>query len=277
MLRISGNWSPYLLADQMHFASICLFSLCLSNFLSGESKIPLMNFPFNVGERLEYEIKWSLFPVGSAVLEVLQEDTNESPNCFVLNLDVRTNRFADAFYKVRTSVKSIVDPLFARTLRYEKSQKEGKTQREISVQYKYDLGEAHYSQLGMKDVITPIPNAVFDPFAVAYFVRMQTVGNGKDIQAIVCDGKRVKEVVIRNGKTKKFKFPDRSIEAIETRPAMENLGGVFNKSPNGDLKVWFSNDSKRYPVKLISKVSVGSFSATLRNVYPSGKEHNKKG
>ena len=49
---------------------------------------------------------------------------------------------------------------------------------------------------------------------------------------------------------------------------MENLGGVFNKSPDGLLKVWYSNDDRRIPVKVSSKVVVGSFTATLVKANP---------
>ena len=44
---------------------------------------------------------------------------------------------------------------------------------------------------------------------------------------------------------------------------MKNLRGVFNKSPDGMLKVWYSSDFKRIPVKITSKVIVGSFNAEL--------------
>ena len=49
---------------------------------------------------------------------------------------------------------------------------------------------------------------------------------------------------------------------------MNNLGGVFNKSPKGLLKVWYSHDDRRVPVKVSSKVVVGSFTATLKSAYP---------
>ena len=63
-------------------------------------------------------------------------------------------------------------------------------------------------------------------------------------------------------------LPAGKISVIETVPAMENLGGVFNKSPDGLLKVWYSNDDRRIPVKVSSKVVVGSFTATLVKANP---------
>jgi hypothetical protein len=41
------------------------------------------------------------------------------------------------------------------------------------------------------------------------------------------------------------------------------LRGVFKKSPDGILRVWYSLDELRLPVKISSKVVVGSFKAEL--------------
>ena len=54
-----------------------------------------------------------------------------------IRFSVKTNSFADKFYKVRTSVTSWVDSNFTRSLRYVKSQQEGKTKKEIDVTYDY--------------------------------------------------------------------------------------------------------------------------------------------
>ena len=42
------------------------------------------------------------------------------------------------------------------------------------------------------------------------------------------------------------------------------IQGVFKKS-DGILKVWYSDDSKRLPIKISSKVVIGSFTAKLEN------------
>ena len=66
------------------------------------------------------------------------------------------------------------------------------------------------------------------------------------------------------GKKEKISVPAGKFYAIETRPEMQNLRGVFKKSPDGILRVWYSADSQRIPVKISSKVIVGSFNANLR-------------
>ena len=226
-------------------------------------------FPFQVGERLEYDMKWGFFPVGSASMELLASDSSNPDGTKLIRFQVRTNSFADNFYKVRTSVSSTIDPFFTRTLRYEKIQHEGRTHREIVVEYDYPNKVARYRQKGQSEIVTQIPGPVFDPLSIAYFFRLHPLVQNGERRLPTCDGKKFREVIVTAGKRQKIKLPSGEIYAIPTTPAMENLGGVFNKSPKGMLEVWYSDDQRRVPVRISSKVIVGSFTATLVKASPS--------
>ena len=109
---------------------------------------PARELPFQSGEILNYDLKWGLFPVGSATMKVLPKEDEGDNGFHRLSFSVRTNEFADAFYKVRTNITSVVDRTFSKSMRYEKSQKEGKTKREIEVLFDYDDGKASYFESG---------------------------------------------------------------------------------------------------------------------------------
>ena len=109
---------------------ICLFFAPLS--LSGKTSLP-----FLPGEKLEYSLKWGFIPVGFATMEVSPRKHGDEEPCKI-RFSVRTNNFADKFYKVRTNITSLVDSNFTRSLKYIKSQQEGKTKKEIVVQFDYD-------------------------------------------------------------------------------------------------------------------------------------------
>ena len=76
--------------------------------------------PFASGELLHYKIKWGLIPVGRATLEVAPSEEVNGTLCDKFVLTVRTNEFADAFYKIRTRAESYVAPSFSRSLLYKK-------------------------------------------------------------------------------------------------------------------------------------------------------------
>ena len=78
-----------------------------------------------------------------------------------------------------------------------------------------------------------------------------------------CDGKRFREVVVETGKVQNIRVPFGNFKVVGTSPELKNLSGVFKKSPDGMLRVWYSTDYRRIPIRISSKVVVGSFTASL--------------
>lgn len=236
--------------------------------LSGQTNLDPVAPPFAVGERLEYDLSWGFFPVGSAVMEVLEAMENQSEGAKTIRFQVRSNSFADNFYKVRTSISSTVDADFTKSLLYQKSQREGRTRREIRVEYDYANGVARYFSEAEEQKTTPIPESVFDPLAIAYFFRLRELAPKSSRVLPVSDGKRFLEVVVRTGERELLSLPKGKLWTIPTTPEMKNLGGVFNKSPKGLLRVWYSDDFRKIPVRVSSKVVVGDFVASLTKATP---------
>jgi hypothetical protein len=54
-------------------------------------------------------------------------------------------------------------------------------------------------------------------------------------------------------------------------PELEHVGGVFEKSKDAKLQIWVTADDRRIPVRIKSKVIVGSFVAELTS-YEKGFE-----
>ena len=46
-------------------------------------------------------------------------------------------------------------------------------------------------------------------------------------------------------------------------PDLEPIGGVFKKSPHAKIQLWVTADHRRIPVRIKSRVVVGSFTADL--------------
>ena len=236
----------------LHLSSLGLFAEAVSAL------------PFKVGEKLDYDLSWGFLPVGEATMEVhsLQEVKGEL--CYLVRFSVRTNSFADRFYKVRTTIESTVSSDFKKSIRYQKIQVEGKTRRNISVDFDYIENKANYYQDGSLHSSISIPNEVFDPLSIAYFFRLKKLKPKQETTLPTCDGKNFRKIVVKAGLSKRVSVPVGVFDAIETIPEMQNLRGVFKKSPNSILRVWYSTDKNRIPVKISSKVVVGSFNAKLK-------------
>ena len=237
---------------------ICLLiaPLCLSGKTS---------LPFLPGEKLEYSLKWGFIPVGFATMEVSpRKDGDEEP--WQIRFSVRTNNFADAFYKVRTNVFSEIDPSFTKTLFYGKNQLEGKTQKLVDVKFDYQKKHCQYTENKKDPIYVALNGKVFDPLSIVYAFRLYPVKEGDGRLISTCDGKKTLPVYISIGKKEKIRVPFGTFTANSATPEMKNLSGVFKKSPKGMLKVWYSCDEKRLPLLIKSKVVVGSFTAKLRKV-----------
>ena len=242
-----------------HLHTFRVFLLLSLNLTNGRAS----ELPFQYGEKLEFSLKWGFFPVGYAIMEVMPQGKYKGKDCLNLSFSVRTNKFADAFYKVRTSVESIVSQNFDRSLAYRKNQIEGGTIKQVEVVFDYSKGIAKYMENGEDERILEIPNPVFDPLAIAYLHRLNPMSQGLETVLPTCDGKRYREIVVRNGKSKNLSVPAGKFRVVPAVPEMKNLSGVFKKSPDGILQIWYSMDKRKIPVKISSKVVVGSFTAKL--------------
>ena len=222
--------------------------------------------PFAPGELLHYKIKWGLIPVGRATLEVAQPEEVNGTLCDKFVLSVRTNGFADSLYKIRTRAESFVEPGFRRSLLYKKRQREGDTDRDVVIRFDYKRNIALYSNHGKSKREIPIRPSTFDPLAIAYIFRLGQLKTGQRKVLPTCDGRSLQDVEVTVKKKEKVSVPAGEFEAFEAAPALKNLRGVFKKSPDGVLRIWYSADARRIPVKMASKVVVGSFVARLEKI-----------
>ncbi|MBW2711965.1 MAG: hypothetical protein JRC58_08735 [Deltaproteobacteria bacterium] len=69
--------------------AITMFSLSV-NIEAGEN-----DFPFNPGEKLTFQLKWTFIPAGEGVLEVLPLETIDGVKAYHFLLTVKSNSFID--------------------------------------------------------------------------------------------------------------------------------------------------------------------------------------
>lgn len=249
------------------FRASLLFVTLLGGFsqlnLQAEDSNATASPPFLPGEKLSFRIKWGLLSVGTAVLETHEIEEVNGTRCHKMSMTVTTNKFADAFYKVRTKAVSYVEEGFSRSILYRKKQLEGKTNRDVEVRFDYEQRVAQYFNHGVAGDSVKIPDQVFDPLAIAYLFRLQEMEAGKSRKLPTCDGKRTRVVEVTVGGKGKLRVPAGKYVTHEVSPALENLRGVFRKSPDGFLRIHYAVGKRRIPVRMQSKVIVGSFVAKL--------------
>jgi hypothetical protein len=198
------------------------------------------DFPFYPGEKLTFQLKWTVVPAGEGTLEILPIETIKGVEAYHFVLTAKSNSFIDYIYKVRDRIDAYTDIEMTHTILYKKKQREGKTKRDVVVNFNWDNNKAQYSTL--KNVREPIDvlKGSFDPLSAFYYTRLFDLKENLIIERPVTDGKKCiigKAFVIK-------------------RETLKLASGT-------KIQVWVTADKRRIPVKIKSKVVVGSFVGEL--------------
>lgn len=222
--------------------------------------------PFRPGERLRFVLKWTVIPAGEAVLEVMPPVQIAGNDAHHFVLTARSNAFVDAFFMVRNRIDGWSDIGVTRSLHYRQNQHEGSTRRNITVSFDWHEMRAQYSRDGQALDPIPISEGTLDPLSIFYWSRSVELVVGQPIQRSVTDGKKHvlgRATVVRR---ETITVPAGTFDTFLIEPDLAHVGGVFEKSPNAKIQLWVSADHRRLPVRIKSKVVVGSFSGELVNL-----------
>jgi hypothetical protein len=123
---------------------------------------------FSVGEKLTYSLGWQFIVAGHATLEVLPDEEWEERKIRSFQMTAKTNKVADKLFKVRDSLSSLAEYDVSRSLGYSKRQREGDTQRDVSVDFDWEnLAANYYEAIGGDRKTTPILENTLDPLPQA--------------------------------------------------------------------------------------------------------------
>lgn len=221
---------------------------------------------FNPGEKLTYSLGWQFITAGKATLEVLSDKTLKGKTVRHFQMTAKTGRITDKVFKVRDTLTSVAEYDVSRSLGYKKNQREGKTKRDITVNFDLENLEAHYVEaIKEKRLITPIEENTLDPLSAFYFIRNQELAVGQTFQGPMTDGKRCKMAKISVVKREKIKVNGKRYDTFKLIPDIQDIGGVFEKSDDAKIEIWCTADHRHIPVLMKSKVLVGSFKAELES------------
>ncbi|QTA89795.1 DUF3108 domain-containing protein [Desulfonema magnum] len=224
--------------------------------------------PFYPGEKLTFDLKWSVIKAGEATLEVLPIETVNGVRAYHFVMTAKSTPFIDFFYKVRDRIDAYMDINMNRSVLYKKKQKEGKTHRDIVVHFDWEKNEAEFSNFGKKkNPIALLPGS-FDPLSAFYYARLFDLKEKMKIERPVTDGKKCVLGKVAVVKKDKIKLAGTTYDAYLLEPELKHVGGVFEKSKDAKIELWVSADKRRIPIKIKSKVAVGSFVGELVSVTP---------
>ena len=151
----SGIWNLLSLNKSHKFTqyiAVIILVVC-PLFITGEEPAEdawsssIADYPFQPGEKLTYSLHWSFIKVGKVTMETSGPEEQDGEPCLHFHLSAKTSGIVDAIYRVRTDIHGWADARMSRTRHYIKKQNEGKTHRDIVVDYDWPKHQLIYSNL----------------------------------------------------------------------------------------------------------------------------------
>jgi hypothetical protein len=103
----------------------------------------------------------------------------------------------------------------------------------------------------------------FDPLSAFYFIRLVDFKGKSTIERPITDGKECIIGRLSVIKRETIHVKSGTYDTYLIEPEIKHIGGVFEKSKNAKIKLWVTADKRKIPVKIKSKVVVGSFVGEL--------------
>lgn len=224
------------------------------------------SWPYAPGEKFEYEIYWTVVYAGTASVEVLPDTEIKGEPARHFRAVACSSPFIDTFYKVRDTIDSWTDRNVDRTLRFEQYQREGDYHRDTILEMDWPSRRVdRYGKHGFKNSLE-LPGDVLDPLAILFHFRTHWLFQDRVVSGWVTDGKKMVNGSGRVVGREILDTPFGPLDCFRVEPETRDLGGVFKKSDDARIEMWFTADERRIPVRIRSKVVVGHFSLELVDV-----------
>ena len=212
-------------------------------------------------EKLIFEVSWSGgIKIGKLIMEINKLEGRKER--FEIKVNVQDSGMFHFFYPVSDTFVTIVEGAQRLPVSYEVHQKEGRNYnaRRYS-EYDQEKGEVRYQKNDQEPVVYQVEGGVHNEFSSFFYTRVLKFDSKNPvIVPTFADGKR-HEVVVKKGKLTRLKGTVRGdVNVIPVTPVMK-FKGLYDK--DGDTVIWFTDDACRVPVRINSKILIGSLTAEL--------------
>jgi hypothetical protein len=210
-----------------------------------------------IPETLVYEVNWGPFKAGYLILTVEPVQHNQT---IKLGGKALSSNFISAFYKMRDYVISTVDSKGLYPLFFEQHIREGKKYKaDRWILYDHFTQKAVIKEKELKTV--DAPQFLHDYLSLLYQVRSMKTEPGDTFCFNIYMHKKVYPLWFQCKESKEVKVDCGTFNCILIEPKLVGDGETFNRKDR--IEVWISNDERRMPIQIKSKIKFGMISARL--------------
>lgn len=212
----------------------------------------------DVGERLEYDVKFGKLRVGRGSMEVRATADVRGREAWHTVFAIRGGI---PFFRVDDQLESWIDTKRFTSLRFSQRTNEGRYHRERHIEFFPERSTMLES--GDRAQEEPTVDEPLDEGALLYYLRTLPLNVGDHYELdryFRPDRNPVRLEVLRR---ERIEVPAGTFETIVIRPTI-STSGIF--SENGQAEVWVTDDERHLMVRMTAKLSFGTLSLSLREI-----------
>lgn len=223
---------------------------------------------FSVGERLRYDMRWGIFPVGTTTVESEWQD-GDSNSILRIRYLTRTNPFCDRLYRVNDLIEAWIEPQSFLPLRFHKKLEEGDYRCDEITTFDRERGVVRWESLTEGKVLEyPAPADLRDIVSLMYLLRRHAFEPGTTNVFNVAGDQGPTEIRVVVQDTVRVDTPGYGRRrSVRLRPLVSNDSLFQRKVPD---QVWVSLDARRLLLQMTVDVPVGHITMGLAAVEGPG-------
>lgn len=222
-----------------------------------------MAVPFRVGEVLEFDIGWTLYPTaGTATVTVREKKPSYSSVAYYVVAEGRPSSMLSKLYTLYYKADTLIDAYSLLPQRGSLYVEEGKRKRMKTTTFNQSARTAKYEVQTATHVMKDLSLPAFtqDSLSALYVLRSIPMKAGEKFNMPVTDAGDVYKVQMQVGAVEAIRTGLGTINALKIVPVITASKGT----PPRGLAMWISDDARRLPVKIEAQLPVGKFTVTLR-------------
>jgi len=219
----------------------------------------LENSAYGFGEKLEYKVGYKFITAGTGYFHILPDPLYiNNRKCYDIRFQVKSLESLDWLYRVRDQYRTVLDVSGIFPWEFEQHIREGN--------YKRDF-KAYFDQMSniakVDNKVFHIPEYVHDIVSAFYYVRTMDISKMKRDSVFYLKNffdDTTYNLGIRIKGRETIEVDAGKFRCIVIEPMVVE-GGLFQSE--GTIFIWLSDDERKIPVKVATKIPIGFVEAKL--------------
>ncbi len=219
----------------------------------------IVNTAFGVGERLVFDVNYGYITAGEATMAIPSYETVNGRVCYRVEFQVNSLPSFAWVYKVEDRYLTFIDTQAIAPLKFEQHIREGTYSRDFIAQFDQVNHVARTTEGEY-----PIPDYVHDIMSAFYYFRTIDFSGAKEgdqFELYNFYKDKSYELAVRFLGRRELEVAAGTFNTLVVEPLVKE-GGLFKSE--GRIVVWLTDDELKVPVRVNTKVVIGSIDTELR-------------